>query len=270
MHYDNRPIGVFDSGVGGLTVLKTLSQLLPDESFVYYGDSLHAPYGEKSRQEILTLSKKAVRYLLDKNVKALVLACNTATSTTKAELMRLYPNIPIFGIEPALKPAVKDKHKHILVLATPLTLKLEKFQKFQYQLNQYKEQTTIHVLPCPGLANAIEKDVIAPGRRETDIFLDELLKPYRRVPVDAVVLGCTHYPLIKDSIKKYFNEPEVYDGYTGLGRHLKTTLEHAKKLADNRNTQTITFLSSDQQLVESGLYTQVFEAYNHHPEGSFQ
>lgn len=111
MHYDNRPIGVFDSGVGGLTVLKTLAQLLPNESFVYFGDSLHAPYGEKSRQEILALSKKAVKNLLDKNVKALVLACNTATSTTKAELMRLYPNIPIFGIEPALKPAVKDNRE---------------------------------------------------------------------------------------------------------------------------------------------------------------
>ena len=263
MHYDNRPIGVFDSGVGGLTVLKTLAQLLPNESFVYFGDSLHAPYGEKSRQEILMLSKKAVKNLLKKDVKALVLACNTATSTTKAELMRLYPNIPIFGIEPALKPAVKDKHEHILVLATPLTLKLEKFQKFQYQLNQDKEQATIHVLPCPGLANAIEKDAIATGRRETDLFLEELLKPYRGIPVDAVVLGCTHYPLIKDSIQKYFNEPEFYDGYTGLGRHLKTTLKQAQKLADNRNTQTITFLSSDQQLVESGFYSQIFETYRY-------
>ena len=128
---DNKtaPIGVFDSGAGGISVLKRLWALMPNEQYLYYGDSANAPYGTKPLEEIRALTIRAVEHLLDEGCKAIVLACNTATSAAAKELRETYPDVPIFGLEPALKPASELRRDgKILVLATPLTLQQEKFE----------------------------------------------------------------------------------------------------------------------------------------------
>lgn len=126
----NGYVGVFDSGVGGISVLKQLVAALPHENFVYYGDSAYAPYGEKTRDQVLRRSRAIVDLLLDEGVKAIVIACNTATSVAAATLRADYAHVPIIGVEPALKPATLDEgNKRILVMATPITLRLDKYQQ---------------------------------------------------------------------------------------------------------------------------------------------
>ena len=125
-----RPIGVFDSGVGGISILRELVRELPHEDFVFYGDSAHAPYGEKTPEEVVSLTSDVAQKLLDMGCKALVIACNTATSAAAPVLRKTYSHMPIVGVEPALKPAVLAKHhSKVLVMATPMTVRLEKFQK---------------------------------------------------------------------------------------------------------------------------------------------
>ena len=130
MERKRQPIGVFDSGAGGLSVLKELARLMPQEDFIYYGDSLNAPYGVKPLEQVQALTFACAEHLLERNVKEIVIACNTATSAAVAVLRKMYPELPLVGIEPAIKPAVEWKqNSRIVVMATPMTLRQEKFQK---------------------------------------------------------------------------------------------------------------------------------------------
>ena len=145
----DKPIGVFDSGVGGISVLKEAVKLLPKEDFIYFGDSKNAPYGTKKVEEVIELSFTAVDFLLKHGVKAVVVACNTATSAAIESLRQKYIDIPIIGIEPALKPAVElNKRGKIIIMATPMTL-LE--NKFQSLMKTYEKEIDIETLPCVGL-----------------------------------------------------------------------------------------------------------------------
>lgn len=240
-------IAVFDSGVGGISVLKEITKLLPNENYVFYGDSLHAPYGEKSVEEVRRLTFNALDPLVKRGVKAIVVACNTATSIAIDYLRDQY-SIPVIGVEPALKPAVMDRKKNILVMATANTLRLEKFSQLE---KTYGEDVNVIPLACNGLAARIEK-----GRLDDqDLYdlLEELLSPYKG-KIDGVVLGCTHYPLIKKQIAKVLGDVSFYDGGKGTARELKRRLEACHKLSGSTDKGNLIFLSSKNEEEEIALY----------------
>ncbi len=214
-----RPIGVFDSGVGGLSVLAEMRRLLPREHFIFYGDNANAPYGLKDEGEIVRLTLAAVDILLSTDIKALVLACNTATSAA-APALRARLNIPVIGMEPALKPAQALRHGgKILVMATPATLKLPKFGDL---MRLYGEGAV--PVPVRGLVERIERGEVSGP--ETEDLLRETLSPHLREPVDAVVLGCTHYIFAKEAIRKAVGpDARLVDGNLGTARQLARRLE---------------------------------------------
>ena len=224
---DHRPIGVFDSGIGGISLLRNMRALLPGETFIYYGDEKNAPYGTKTEAEILELSRKDVDFLLRFDVKAIVIACNTATSAA-AKTLRSEMNIPIIGIEPALKPAALDRQDgDIAVLATPATLRQSKFQNL---LAIYGEGA-INV-PCPGLMEFVERGITE--GEELDTYLNELLAPIRAHRLDGAVLGCTHYSFLAGAIGKALPGVKLYDGNAGTARQLKRVLTEKELLSSNQ------------------------------------
>lgn len=229
-------IGVFDSGVGGISVLKELINVLPNENFIFFGDSLNSPYGNKEKQEILDLSQNIIEYLIDNGVKAIVIACNIATSAAAKEIREKYSNIPILGIEPAIKPAlIEHPHEKILVMATETTIKLEKFNDLRKKLN---DQGNIIPIICRGLAEAIENSLDV-----TDL-LKKYLLPYKGES-SVVVLGCTHYPFIKKDIKKILGNVVFYDGARGTALNLKRHLKIQNKLNLDKNMGKVIFESSN-------------------------
>lgn len=221
MDTKKQPIGVFDSGVGGISVLRELVKLMPEENYIYFGDSKNAPYGTKTLEEVRRLSIADAEALLEQNVKALVVACNTATSAAIQILREKYKEMPVIGIEPALKPAVSFKPSpRVLVMATPMTLREEKFHQL---LVRYEDQADIVRLPSPGLVELVERGELSGA--ELEQFLNELFAPYRRERIDCVVLGCTHFPLVRETIQKVLgNEVAVFDGGAGTARETKRRL----------------------------------------------
>ena len=198
----DQPIGFFDSGVGGISVLREARALLPREHFIFYGDNAHAPYGSKDEEEIRTLTWDAVQILLAQNIKALVVACNTATSAAAASLRQAL-TLPVIGMEPALKPATQLRHGGtVLVMATARTLSLPKFQLLMQRYGQDAVP-----LPCPGLMEFVERGILR-GEALTR-FLGDLLAPYLDRQVDAVVLGCTHYVFVRDAIAALFPPSKI-------------------------------------------------------------
>lgn len=218
----NNPIGFFDSGVGGISVLKQALKILPNENYIYYGDSGNAPYGIKTVEEVKKLSFKATDFLLSKGAKAIVVACNTATSAAIEDLRKAYNDIPVIGIEPALKPAIElNNSGSIITMATPMTLSEKKFNNL---MNKYENNSPIESLPCPGLVELIESGIIE--GEEINCYLEEKFKNYLNNKIAAVVLGCTHYPFIKEEIKKIVgNEVKVIDGGYGTAKQLERKLE---------------------------------------------
>lgn len=213
---DRRPVGVFDSGVGGIGTLAALRRELPQERFLFYGDTANAPYGTKTREDCMACVERVMAHLLEKDVKAVVIACNTATAVAAADLRARY-TLPIIGIEPALKPAHEMRRSgSILVLATPMTLRLEKFRALY---ERYGEGAI--PLPCPGLMELVETEAHEQARR----YLTELFTPYDLTQVDAVVLGCTHYVFLRPLLKDILPETvAVLDGNEGTARQLKRVL----------------------------------------------
>jgi glutamate racemase len=234
MKYQNY-IGVFDSGVGGISVLKELKKVLPNENYIFYGDSLNAPYGDKTKEEILSLSTNIVDYLINNGVKAIVIACNTATSAAAKELREKYPNIPIIGIEPAIKPAfLEHPTEDILVMATQATMEMDKFIRLKDELSS----RYIIPIPCQGLADRIENN------EDVRDLLDKYLSPYKE-KAKVVVLGCTHYPFIKKEIESVIGDVEFYDGAKGTALNLKKQLELRNTLNNENKEGIIIFESSN-------------------------
>lgn len=234
------PIGFFDSGVGGLSVLKKAIEIMPNENYIYFGDSINAPYGTKSEKEVIDLTCKNVEYLMSLGVKAIVLACNTATSVAATMLRDKYPGFIIIGIEPAIKPAVTlcpDGSK-VLVMATPVTLSKGKFIK---KIDGYDTDKIIK-LPCPGLAELVEQ-----GHIEDEIidsYIEKILEPYYKEDISTVVLGCTHYPFIKNIIRKYLKpDVNIIDGSEGTVKNLKNKLK-AKGLLNSKNDTCVNIINS--------------------------
>ena len=206
-------IAVFDSGVGGLSVLRELIKQMPRENYLYYGDSLHAPYGSRTTQQVRQLTMDAAQMLMQRNVKALVVACNTATAAAVKDLRAAYPDRIIIGIEPALKVAAdRFPGGNIGVMATPVTLREEKFHQ---QLERFAG-VTVHTIAVPDLVTLVEQGHT--DDEQVEALLRPVLAPYAG-KLDAVVLGCTHYPFAAKVISKLLGEhTEVLDGGEGTAR----------------------------------------------------
>lgn len=241
MDNKNRPIGFFDSGVGGLSVMKEAIQVMPNENYIYFGDSKNAPYGVKSVEEVRDLTFKAVEFLLNKGVKGIAIACNTATSAAVADLRKIYPDLPLVGIEPALKPAVElNKDGNILIMATSMTLKEEKFNRL---MNRYKDRASIIPVPCPGLVEFIEAGKL--DGKEVEEYLFEKVNTYNGGKIASIVLGCTHYPFIKDTLVKIIGKDiTIIDGGPGTAKELRRRLSEKNLLTESRENGTIEIINS--------------------------
>lgn len=219
-------IAVFDSGLGGISVLRYLMRELPNEKFLYFGDSANAPYGTRSREDVEALTISAAERLIARGAKALVVACNTATSAAIEVLRQRWPELIIIGIEPALKPAVTQfPGGTIAVMATPMTLREEKFNAL---CDRYGTSCNIVRLPAPGLVELVES-----GRAnspESEVLLRQLLEPWAG-KLDAVVLGCTHYPFAGETIRKILgNTVVLFDGGSGTARNTRLHLQEENLL----------------------------------------
>ncbi|HPF87070.1 MAG TPA: glutamate racemase [Candidatus Limiplasma sp.] len=216
---DNRPIGIFDSGFGGISVLAAAVRLLPHEQFIYFGDNLHAPYGSLPEETIMAYTRSAIHFLTNSGCKAIVIACNTATSVAAAALRREL-KLPIIAMEPALKPASMIAGDGlVLVLATEVTLKLP---KFQHLMESYGKNAV--PIPAPKLVPAVEAGIIdGPAMRA---MLSAYLSPYLDRPVKAVVLGCTHFVFLKKALRSLLKQDILLiDGNEGTAKQLKKRLE---------------------------------------------
>lgn len=245
MQANMRPIGVFDSGVGGVSVLRELVRLMPQEHYLYFGDSANAPYGEKTTEQVRQLTMAAAERLIKRDVKALVVACNTATSAAIHVLREKYPDMVVIGIEPALKVAADRFPKgNIGVMATSVTLREE---KFQHQTERFPD-ARIYPIPAPGLVEKIEGGLLKD--KQTYELLEKLLLPYQG-RLDALVLGCTHYPFAAALIGEILGpETVLLDGGAGTARQTKRCLEAAGLLNEGRGSITIESSCSDGKLRE--------------------
>ncbi len=220
-----RRVGVFDSGLGGLTVVKALLKALPDTEIFYIADTFHAPYGEKSHEEIRRFSLEIARYFIEyHDIDALVIACNTATSAAIAMLREHFPDLPIIGTEPGIKPALSLTRTHkVGILATPATLAGDKYQELTDRL-YHGTEVTLYEQACPGLVEQIEA-----GRTdtpETGAMLEMWLAPMREAGVDTIVLGCTHYPLAADAIEATMGYPvTLIETGEAIARRLRSLVE---------------------------------------------
>jgi len=215
------PIAIFDSGIGGLSVLREAVKILPFENYIYYADTDHVPYGNKTKEEVKSLVLNAGSFLDQQKIKMMVIACNTATSSAIKELRGKY-SYPVLGMEPAVKPAVSNnKNKRVLVLATELTLKEQKFREL---VDKVDNEKIVDMLPLPELVSFAEQFIfddatVIPVLRQKFSSLN--LEDY-----GTVVLGCTHYPFYKDVLRKIFPRgTEIIDGNSGTVAHMKNLLE---------------------------------------------
>ena len=216
---------MIDSGVGGISVLALAHQRLPNENFHFFADAAYAPYGDKTPEEIRERLHTILTIHKDQPIKAILLACNTATSAAAAAL-REELDIPVIGMEPALKPAVLSSTGQIIVMATALTIREEKFQNL---LALYGAGRDIIPMPCPGLMELVEKDTAG---EETEAFLRKALSPYEKT-MSSLVLGCTHYVFLRPLLQKMYPQVELFDGNDGVVRHLEDILQDRNALGGN-------------------------------------
>ena len=239
-------IVVMDSGFGGLTVLSELRKLMPDEEYIFYGDSANAPYGEKSHDELLKLTTDICRDLSSEyDVKCFVIACNTTSSEVWDELTQRFDKYDFIGIEPALKWAVEENPgKNILVLATTATTKGKRLRK---RYEELKGKANITLLAAPGIVPFVEGD-----KKDAAAFLQylkELLKDYIG-KTDCVVLGCTHFPFVKDEIRQVLgNQIKFYDAAVQVAAEVKDLISSNGSVSTGKGS--ILFMNSDPSKVEA-------------------
>lgn len=242
----NLPIGFMDSGLGGLSVLREAIKIMPHEDFIYYGDSANAPYGTKETDVIKNLTLDVVDKLLKRGIKGLAVACNTATGAAVKQLRVMYPDLPIVGIEPAIKPAAeKSKGGRVLVMATPMTIKQDKFNNL---LAKYKHICEIVSIPCDGLMEFVEKGNLE-GEFLKDYF-NQYLTPHLTDNTETIVLGCTHYPFLKPYLESFLGERtiDIIDGSHGTSVELRRRLKDAGLLrTENPNRSIIIENSTNRQ-----------------------
>jgi glutamate racemase len=227
---------VFDSGVGGVSVLRHLRRMLPQENFLYYGDDANAPYGAKTTRQVQELTMAVIENLLSRGpAKALVVACNTATSAAIGQLRQKYPDLIVVGIEPALKPAAdRFPGGHIGIMATRVTLREKKLKDL---MARYGENCTISCIPAPGLVELVEQGL--GNTAQAEALLRPILEPYRD-KLDALVLGCTHYPFAEAAITRILGERTLLlDGGEGTARQTRRRLAEAGLLYEGEEPGTV-------------------------------
>jgi glutamate racemase len=237
-----KPIGVFDSGIGGLTVVKRLASALPNESIIYFGDTARVPYGSKSNSTVIEYSIQNTKFLLQKNIKALVVACNTASSIAITELKKMF-DIPIIGmIEPGSRMAIKkSKSNKIGVIGTRATINNLAYSKEIKKLNSSAEVIEI---PCPLFVPLAEEGWIK--HQATYEIAEEYLKELREDKVDTLVLGCTHYPILSEVIQKVIgNNVKLIDSGVASSEVIKFQLEKLNLLSDSHKAGSQEYYVSD-------------------------
>ena len=245
MHTKEEYIAVFDSGVGGISVLRELRKQLPRENYLYFGDSANAPYGNRPTEQVRALTLQAVEKMLPRGIKALVIACNTATSAAVRILREMYPDLIVVGIEPALKVAAdRFPNGRVGIMATKVTLREE---KLSYLVAQFPH-VQVERIGAPGLVELVEKGQVSGGEVET--LLREILGPYVG-KLDALVLGCTHYPFVSKAVSKILGpETPLFDGGEGTARHTRHLLEKAGLCNDGQGSVVIENSSGTQELLK--------------------
>jgi len=242
-----KPIGIFDSGIGGVSIWEEVIKLMPYEKTIYLADSKNAPYGQKTGSEIIALSKKNTEFLISKGCKIIIVACNTAT-TNAIDYLRSNYSIPIIGIEPAIKPAaLLSKTEAIGILATKGTLTSKLFEK---TANEYTKNITIIEQDGDGLVPLIEAGKL--NSNEVKLLLEQYLKPMLQFNIDHLVLGCTHYPflipLIKNIVGKHVN---IIDSGEAVARQTKVVLKNHQLLSTSKtNSPYIFYTNSNKTVLE--------------------
>ena len=218
----NSPIGIFDSGVGGLSVLRAVRAQLPEENVIYLGDQVHVPYGPRPLDEVCAFSEEITRFLLAKDAKLVVVACNAASAAALLPLRRTFPDVSFVGMEPAVKPAAEQTHSGVVgVLATPAT-----FQGALYAsvIERFAQDVTVLQSTCPGLVAQIERGAL--DTAETEAILRKALLPMLEKGIDTVVLGCTHYPFVIPLIERIAGpKVRVIDPAPAVARQVRRLLE---------------------------------------------
>lgn len=223
---DNRPIGFFDSGLGGLTCIPYLMSELPEEKIIYFGDTARTPYGSKSPETIKTFSRQIVEFLLQHDVKMIVIACNTVSATCLEDLRERFPDVPILGIiEPAAEKAARvcSEYNHLGIIGTKVTVKSGMYDKLIKELNP---KLDLHSVACPAFVPLIEEGIINNDIMDLTIryYMEDFILENR---IDTIVLGCTHYPLIRSNIERIFNTLKIINPSKEIIGSIK------KKLAEN-------------------------------------
>ena len=219
---NSSPIGLFDSGVGGLSVLKEVRKQFPNESLIYFADQFHVPYGSRPVDEVRSFAIGITRYLRSKGAKLVIVACNTASAAALFTLREMFPKVPFVGMEPAVKPAAEESQNGVVgVLATPAT-----FQGALYEsvLERFAKDVTVLQDTCPGLVTQIEKGEL--NTSKTRRILEDALKPMLSRGIDRVVLGCTHYPFVIPLIEEIVGDGvNVIDPAPAVARQVGRLLE---------------------------------------------
>ncbi len=245
---NNQPIGIFDSGIGGTSIWREIHQLLPDEKTIYLADSKNAPYGQKSKQEIIALSMKNTDLLLKMNCKLIVVACNTATTNAIRELRAKY-DVPFIGIEPAIKPAATHSQTQTIgILATQGTLISELFNKTAQKF----QSTKIIEQVGHGLVQLIESGQI--NSPEMTKLLESYLKPMIEANIDYLVLGCSHYPYLIPQIKKILPDHiHIIDSGEAVARQTQSLLRNKVGFTSEKNNQSIFYTNSNPKVLREIL-----------------
>ncbi|MBR0145889.1 MAG: glutamate racemase [Eubacterium sp.] len=243
-------IGIFDSGIGGLSVLHEAYHQLPDQDYIFYADTDHVPYGKRDPKEIMEYSRECTYFLLDHGVDAVVIACNTATSVAVKQL-REEISLPIVSMEPAVKPAVETTEgegRRVLVMATPVALKEARVRTL---IERVDEEHRVDLLPMPELVNFAEREQF-----DTPELLDYLTKQFATVQPEvysALVLGCTHFNYFKDQYRKFFPaDTALIDGNFGTVRHLAHRLGIPRQDVPNGD---VVFTDTEAMLAHTTYYT---------------
>lgn len=225
---NNGPIGVFDSGLGGISVLRSIIGYMPDEKYIYYGDSANAPYGVRSDEEVYAFTEGVCEKLIGQGAKAVVFACNTATSVAIRKLRLKYPDVPLIGMEPALKPAAEAcRGGRIVVMATPVTLRRPKFEAL---MKRYSEESEIIPMPAPEIVSFVENGILEGDELKT--YVKRCFSSCVNGRADAVVLGCTHFPFVENVIREAAGpQARMFNGNMGTARELRRRMAEKDLLA---------------------------------------
>jgi glutamate racemase len=258
----NGPIGIFDSGLGGLSVLRHVQQQLPHEDLLYVADTSFAPYGSKPEDVIVARSVVIADFLLQRGAKSLVVACNTATAAAIKALREIHPTLPVVGVEPGLKPAAAQTKSRIVgVMATALTLASTKFEQLREQISSTSNVQFIRQ-PCVGLVDAIERGEL--DTPDTIALIDRYVRPLIEQGADTLVLGCTHYPFVRAQIERIVRDTTdkpvaIIDTGDAVARQLHRLLEQHHLLRTGNHTGELEAFTTASAQTLSAAFTKLLE-----------